>query len=76
MNSMQQAKELLSGCLFLPIEKIPDDANIQEIEKLDSLSFTTVIAEIEDKIGREMEPTEIVNLRTVRDIADLIGQYP
>lgn len=75
MNALDEAKEVLSGCLFIPKEKIGDDASIQSIKQMDSLSFATVVLEIEGRVGREIDAVDLLGLRTVRDIAGLLERY-
>jgi acyl carrier protein len=72
---MQEAKEILSGCLFVPIERIGDDVSMQSIKELDSLSFAAITVELEDRVGREIDPVDLIKLRTVRDLAGLIERY-
>lgn len=72
MSAMQEAKAILSGCLFVPVERIADDASIQSIKHLDSLSFATLVVELERHTGREFDVMELLSLRTVRDIASLL----
>lgn len=73
--SMQEAKEILAGCLFIPIEKIGDDVSIQSIKELDSLSFAAIVVELEERSGRRIDPVDLLELRTVRDVATLLERY-
>jgi len=75
VTAMQEAKEILSGCLFVPIERIGDDVSMQSIKELDSLSFAAITVELEDRVGREIDPVDLIKLRTVRDLAGLIERY-
>lgn len=75
MTALQEAKELLSGCLFVPAEKIGDDQLLQAIKELDSLSFASVVMELEARAGHEIDPTELIELRSVRDVAQLLERY-
>lgn len=75
MTALLEAKELLSGCLFVPVEKIADDARLQTIKELDSLSFATLVVELEARAGREIDPVDLLELRSVRDVASLLERY-
>lgn len=75
MSALHEAKEILSGCLFLPMDHIGDDAAIQSIKELDSLSFVAIATELEERLGRPIDPVDLIRLRTVRDLAALIEQY-
>jgi acyl carrier protein len=71
---MLEAKELLSGCLFVPIEKIGDDDRLKTIAEMDSLSFASIVVELQDRISRQIDPEELLQLRSVRDVAALLEQ--
>lgn len=74
MNSLEQAKELLSGCLFISKDAISDDANISEIGELDSLRFEMIVMEIERITQRDADPVELLEMRSVKDLAALLEQ--
>ncbi len=73
-DHIQEAKNILSGCLFIPEEKIDADAEIHSIKGLDSLSFETIILEIERRTGREIDPVELLQMHSVKDLARLLEQ--
>lgn len=75
MSAMNEAKELLSGCLFIPVDKIGDDAALQSIKQMDSLSFAAVVLELEEHAGHEIDPVDLLELRTVRDVAGLLEKF-
>lgn len=75
MDYMQEAKEILSGCLFIPIEKISDDMTINTIQEMDSLTFEMIIMEIENRIQQEADPMQLLELRSVRDLAAILESY-
>lgn len=72
MDYMQEAKEILSGCLFTPIEKISDDMTISSINEIDSLTFEMIIMETEKRIQHEVDPMLLLELRSVRDLAAIL----
>lgn len=72
MTAMIEAKELLSGCLFVPAEKIGDDDKLQTIKELDSLTFASIVLQLEARTGRQIEPEDLLQLRSVRDVAELL----
>ncbi|HEY4254060.1 MAG TPA: acyl carrier protein [Roseomonas sp.] len=74
MNALDAAKDILASCLFVPREKIADDVNIDAIAELDSLTFEMIVLEIEKHTGREVDPMRMLDMRTVRDLADLLEQ--
>ena len=72
MNTMDQAKEILSGCLFVPKEKIDDNATLGELGELDSLGFEMIVLEIEKVLGHEVDPMQLLEMRSVKDLAQLL----
>lgn len=69
---MQKAKEILSGSLFIPIEKISDDADINDIKEIDSLAFETIVIEIETVLNKEVDAMDLLELRSVKDLARIL----
>ncbi|WHT44433.1 acyl carrier protein [Ochrobactrum sp. SSR] len=65
-------KKILAESLFVPVEKISDDASINDVKELDSLSFEALLLEVEEITDREIDPIKIMQIKTVRDLADLI----
>ena len=63
---------MLSVALFLPVEKIDENADLRSLEKMDSLSFEMVVAQIEQTLHREIDPLELLKLTSVRDLAALL----
>ncbi|GLU40033.1 MULTISPECIES: acyl carrier protein [Pseudomonas] len=72
MDYLYEAKKILSGCLFVPIEKIDDDATINAAHEIDSLNFALIVVEIEDFIQAEVDPMDLLEMRTVRDLAGIL----
>lgn len=74
MNYLEEAKKILSDCLFVPIEKFDDDADINSANEIDSLNFAMITMEIENFIQGEVDPMRLLELRTVRDLAKILEQ--
>ncbi len=72
MDAMNQAKQILSGCLFIPQEKIDDEASIATLGELDSLGFEMIVLEIEKTLGHEVDPMSLLEMRSVKDLARLL----
>jgi len=71
-NALNEAKSILSGSLFIPVEKIADDAAINSAAEIDSLSFELIVLEIEKRIGREVDPVQLLEMRSVKDLAAIL----
>lgn len=72
VNYMEQAKDILSGCLFIPKESIETSADISSLGELDSLTFELIVLEIEKNLGHEVDPVELLEMRSVKDLAQLL----
>ncbi len=73
MSSTDDAKEILAKCLFVNPDKIGDEDVITDIKAIDSLTFETLVLEIEEKTGQDLAPKDILNIQTVADLAKLLS---
>ncbi|GEM_PF-999047 len=71
-TSLLRAKTLLSHCLLIPVDHIEDDAEVGDLRDVDSLMFEGIVIEIENTIGTEVDVMDLLQLRTVRDVAKLL----
>lgn len=74
MTAIEIAKSILAGALFVPVEKISDDATINSLEELDSLSFELIVVEIERHLGHDADPVKLLEMRSVKDLAAMFGE--
>jgi len=72
MSSLDEAKSIISGCLFIPVEKIDDSAEISSIAELDSLNFELIVLEIERRTGRMVDPMQLLDMHSIKDLARLL----
>lgn len=75
MDYMEEAKDILSGCLFIPKQKIDENAEIHSIKGLDSLTFETIILEIEKRTGQPVNPVDLLGMHSVKDLARLLRRH-
>lgn len=72
MSHINLAKEILSACLYISKDDIPDDGTLSDLGMLDSLTFQLIVNEIEEKTQREVNPIQLLNVQTVKDLAELL----
>lgn len=72
MEPLDIAKEVLAKALFINKDRIGDDAAISEVKPLDSLSFEALILELEERTGKEVDPVDLIGVKTIRDLAGVI----
>ncbi|MET4580051.1 acyl carrier protein [Ottowia thiooxydans] len=71
-TSLLRAKTLLSHCLLIPVEHIDDDADVGDLRDVDSLMFEGIVIEIENATGSAVDVMDLLQLRTVRDVAKIL----
>lgn len=71
-NYIEQAKDILSASLLIPIETIDGDADISAIGEIDSLSFELIMVELERRSGKPVDPVTVLEMKSVRDIAEVL----
>ncbi|MBH1963619.1 MAG: acyl carrier protein [Comamonadaceae bacterium] len=71
-TSLLRAKTLLSHCLLIPVEHIDDDADVGDLRDVDSLMFEGIVIEIENATGTPVDVMDLLQLRTVRDVAKIL----
>ncbi|MDR2310752.1 MAG: phosphopantetheine-binding protein [Brucellaceae bacterium] len=74
IDYLQATREILAGCLFIPADTIPEDADINSLSDIDSLTFELIVLETEKFIGQEVDPIALLDMRTVKDMAELLKQ--
>ncbi|AGH49879.1 MULTISPECIES: acyl carrier protein [Sphingomonadales] len=76
MDYLYEARKILSGCLFVPIEKIGADDAINAAQEVDSLNFALIVVEMENFLKAEVDPVDLLEMRTVRDLARILERGP
>lgn len=68
------AKAILSKALFVPLDRIGDDADLNSIKPLDSLAFEALVLEIERHIGKDLDVVQLIGVKSVGDLATVLDQ--
>ena len=67
------AKSILAEIFNTPIEKITDDASVENIDDWDSLAHVQVVTRLEEILNRSLEVDELietVNLQGIKMVID------
>ena len=64
-------KEVLSFCLDIDINEIKDEANMYNLIEWDSLSHIKIVLEIEERLQRELNTEEIIEISDLESINKL-----
>ena len=65
------AKEIISQCLDIDIAGINDRSNMNNIAEWDSLSHIKIVMEIEERLNRNLETEEIIEIFDIESINKL-----
>jgi acyl carrier protein len=75
MTGMVLARGLLAEATGADVAAVPDDARIGNFERWDSLAHMRLILAVEHRIGRQLEPDEIVRIEALTDVALLLNGH-
>ena len=65
------AKEIISQCLDIDIAEINDGSNMNNIIAWDSLNHIKIVMEIEERLIRNLETEEIIEIFDIESINKL-----
>lgn len=71
-DTARRLTDLISEVLRIPNAEIVDTLDMEDTSTWDSLSHMQLIAALEDEFGIELTADEIVTMRTVRQIKDVL----
>jgi len=72
MDSLEETRQILAKALFIPANSITADDKLLELKGMDSLAFETILEEMEDATGRDLDAAKAVGTETVADLAELL----
>ena len=72
MDSLQETTQILAKALFIPADSIHADDKLVELQGMDSLAFETVLVEMEDATGSDIDAAKAVGVETVSDLAEML----
>ncbi|MGI9399942.1 MAG: acyl carrier protein [Rhizobiaceae bacterium] len=72
MDNLEETIQILARALFIPSESIKAEDKLLELKGMDSLAFETIIVELEDATGRDIDVAQAVGTETVADLAELL----
>ena len=72
MDSLLQAKTIIAQALQTSVDKIGDDATIDDVGEMDSVMFAGIVMQVEKLLGKEIDATKWLSLRSVKDLAGII----
>ncbi|MCP4314564.1 MAG: hypothetical protein GY789_00645 [Hyphomicrobiales bacterium] len=72
MNMMHAARQIVAQATRTPLEEVKEDSAIESLSAWDSIAHIAIILAIEERLARPLTPEAIVNVESVRTIADLL----
>jgi acyl carrier protein len=73
MHDLAQARNLLADAIGAEVATVPEDAQIGQFERWDSLVHIRLLLSLEERIGRLLDPDEAVRIESLRDVARLLN---
>lgn len=67
-------QRIIADSLLIPADSIQLDDPIAQLQNIDSLSFEMIVVAMETETGQSIDPLQLMPAKTVRDLADLLGQ--
>lgn len=72
-NYLNIAQNMLSGCLFVPEDYLTAETQIIAIPGFDSISFETLLAQIEVYLNIEItDYSGVIKIKTIQNLADYL----
>jgi acyl carrier protein len=71
-SRLEEARRLLARGLGIATSQVVPGAALSTLAAWDSIGHVSVIASIEKRLGRRLDPQELVAIRDVHDIARLL----
>ncbi len=72
--ALEAARVLLAVAAQRDAAEIPLDASILNLQSWDSLAHLRLVIALEESLGRELAPDDIVNISTLEDVARHLQQ--
>jgi acyl carrier protein len=73
MGELMRAKTMLADATGVDVAAVPETARIGRFEPWDSLAHLRLILDIEEQIGRMLDPNETIEIDCLDDIARLLN---
>ena len=70
----EEKLEVMADILEADVDEISEDSALEDFETWDSVAVLAVISEIEDRTDNFLHASDILKLKTVKDIMDLLGE--
>lgn len=68
------AREIVAEALGCPIEHVTCEARVGSLPQWDSMAHVSIIAAVEERLGRMMTAEEVASFETVGSLAALFGK--
>jgi acyl carrier protein len=75
LNELEIIKDLIAKKLKIKVSDITENQSIIEDLGMDSLDILDLVIQIEEKFSVEIPDTELITIKTVKDIEEKINKY-
>ena len=74
MDMIMEFKKLVAQYCSIPAEELKDDMRFREDLEFSSLGFMSFMGDIEDTFDVELDQEKAVQLKTIGDALDMLGE--
>lgn len=72
MNHIDTVRRLIAESLLIPADSIQAGDELAQLKNIDSLTFEMILVAIETETGSIIDPMDLVQVKTVGDLARLL----
>jgi acyl carrier protein len=76
VSPLERTRSVVADVLRIPVADLDTDAPLAEVTTLDSLSLAEIASALDDSFGVRLPSTELAEVRSVRDLAELVERSP
>ena len=72
-DGLWRARMILAEATNVGPEELDENASMATLEEWDSLAHMRIILAVEEFLGRQIAPETLIEIASVKDIAEIIG---
>ncbi len=72
-DTVAKARQLIADALEISADEVDGDASIETLDAWTSLGHMRLILALEEKLGKQLEPSAIVEIANLDDVAAILN---
>jgi len=73
-NPEIESRSILAKATNTTVEQVPDDAALESFDRWDSIAHMNLILGLEEKMGRQLETSEIISIVDLDSIKAILAR--